>query len=715
MRALVVTSNTRLSAKLAEVLQPLVPEVDERQDGETALHTFAQNDYQLVVTDLALARLSGPDFIRKVRSLDKGRSVPIVFMSMELKDKALPQRLAQSFRVGPYLQMPFPFPRFLEAAKRALATGAQVPAVPVTPVPVSLPVPQPVAAPAPKPAARLSAPGSGPLKLVWGGSAAGSLPNFEDVMILVKTEGYTCKGRLMGGGKIVALSFHKGLPLAEFTGAGHPALDDYLKAGFLTQDEFDRLKRITPPAEVERLLAGAGVVSPGDLSKKRAEILGVRLGEVLRWPEGTLIMESQSADAGPTERLYGELALAHAVAHDVRASSNPIKLSTLQNQLKNAFLAPAKDLPYFARLLPLSAEEEKVVDLVKRPVAVQEIIRSVRQPDAAWNVIRILLALRLVTRHAQAPQGVNVEFPLAFRSSHRPAAAGSVAAKASGEDTLELIDLSGDLADELDEIVSDLRDKSAVPQQTAQQAAQSDDQRKLENELFDELARAKKVNYYELLGTKRSGFNFQEAKKKYFELQRKFSPDKFIMSAGDVMSKAQELLEKLSVAFETLSDVGKKQNYDQKLSTQQMMAGEGGSGGKTLQADVAFQSGLALMETEEWEAAVKQFEIARKIQPGVTLHEVNQAWAIYKNPKNRGNTTAVAEVKKLLNNAVVRDPRCAIGFAYRAWMLVDDGKVDLAAMEFGKALRIDANLKIAQQGLKKVEDLRKSQKKGLFG
>lgn len=700
MRALVVTGNPRLSAKLAEVLKSLASEVDERGDGEAALLSFEQADYGLIVTDLALSRLAGPELIRRIRSLDKGKNVPIMFMSPPLKDKGLPQRLARSYSLGPYLEMPFPFPRFVELAKKAIESSPAAGSAPVAPA--AMPVP----------AAATETPAVGPRKLAWGGSTPGALPNFEDVMLAVRSEGFSGKARITGAGKIVPLNFHIGLPLAEFTGAGHPILEDLNKSGIITPEEFERLRKISPPSEVERYLIGAGVISPGDLAKRRAELLGKRLGEALRWPEGILTLETQGAEPGPTERLYGELALAHAVAHDVRASTNPLKLATLQNQMKNAWLAPTKDLPFFARLLPLDNDEEKIVDQVQQPAAVAAIIGGVRNPDTAWNVIRILLALRLVSKHPQMPHGHMVEFPLSLRSMH--AAVARSKTQNAGEDSLELIDLSGDLADDLDAVVTGIRGKAA-PVQPQPASAASDPQRTLENELFDELERAKRVNYYELLGTQKNGFKFQDAKKRYFELQRKFSPDKFIMSSGDVMGRAQELLEKLSAAFETLSDIKKKEAYDQKLSTQKLMSGEGSAGGKTLQADVAFQSGLALMETDEWDSAVQQFEIARRLQPGVAAHEVSHAWALYKNPRNRGNSAVLATVKKMLNAAVVRDPRCASGFAYRAWLLVDEGKLDLALMEFNKALRIDASLRIAQQGVQKVETLKKTQKKGLFG
>lgn len=698
VRALVITGNSRLSAKLAEVLRTLPAEVDERGDGETALHAFGSNSYQLVVTDLMLTKVSGSELIRKIRGTEQGQTVPILFMSAPLKDKELPARMARSLRIGPYLQMPFPFDRFLSAAKQAVSQNGRS-AAPATgnPAPAAAPVPPTV-------------PG-GPRTFRWGAKAAGGFASFEDVMHALRQEGFTGKGRLLGGGKIITVNFQNGLPHAEFTGAGHPLIDDLLKEQLLTDSEAAALRRVAPPAEVERLITGAGVLTPGDLARRRAEYLGIRLSEVMRWPDGALTAESR-ADASGAEGRYGEVALAHAIAHDVKATTNPLKLATLQNQLKGTWLAPAKELKHFARLLPFTSEEEGVVDALREPCKPEYLARLTRQPEDAWNVIRVLLALRLVTRHSQQPSATET-FPLAFRSMHKRAATGTAAG--TGDSSVELIDLSGDLAEELDDFVTDLRDKGGEAAQQMAQAGAGDAQRQLENELFDELEKVKKRNYYEMLGTKKNGFKFQDAKKTYFDLQRKFSPDKFIMSSGEVMSKAQELLEKLSAAFETLSDVQKKQAYDQKLSNQQMLQGTGGTGGKELQADVAFQSGLALMVSEEWDSAIRQFEIARQIKPGVALHEASHAWAMYNSPKHRKNAVTLAEAKKMLNSVCVRDPRCAPAFTYRAWMLLDDGKLDLAAMEFGKALRIDPNLRHARQGLDKVEMLRKGQKKGLFG
>ncbi|UCH92099.1 MAG: DnaJ domain-containing protein [Candidatus Aminicenantes bacterium] len=81
------------------------------------------------------------------------------------------------------------------------------------------------------------------------------------------------------------------------------------------------------------------------------------------------------------------------------------------------------------------------------------------------------------------------------------------------------------------------------------------------NDLHERI-KQKRLNYYQLLGTKNAA-PIEEIKKSYFDYSRKYHPDK-INAAPDstVMMRANEVFAEINKAFEVLSDRDKKSEYD---------------------------------------------------------------------------------------------------------------------------------------------------------
>ena len=58
--------------------------------------------------------------------------------------------------------------------------------------------------------------------------------------------------------------------------------------------------------------------------------------------------------------------------------------------------------------------------------------------------------------------------------------------------------------------------------------------------------------------------------------------------------------------------------------------------------------------------------------------------------------------------------RCAEAFAFRGWMLLDEGRDGLAEGEFLKALKLNAQESHAHGGMRLIKERREAEKKGLF-
>jgi two-component system, OmpR family, response regulator TctD len=115
MRLLIVEDNTTLADWLAKLLRGANYVVDYVYDGETATFGTDLENYDLLIVDLALPKMSGIDVVRHVRA--KGLSTPILILTAK---EALESRV-EGLDAGAddYLTKPFEVEE-LDARLRAL-------------------------------------------------------------------------------------------------------------------------------------------------------------------------------------------------------------------------------------------------------------------------------------------------------------------------------------------------------------------------------------------------------------------------------------------------------------------------------------------------------------------------------------------------------------------------------------------------------------------
>lgn len=91
--------------------------VDHAEDGEKAIAKLATNQYDLVITDLAMPRVSGQELISTIRSSNKP-DVKIMVLTSETNETAM----AHTFNLGAddYLCKPFQPANLLNKVERLL-------------------------------------------------------------------------------------------------------------------------------------------------------------------------------------------------------------------------------------------------------------------------------------------------------------------------------------------------------------------------------------------------------------------------------------------------------------------------------------------------------------------------------------------------------------------------------------------------------------------
>jgi len=178
------------------------------------------------------------------------------------------------------------------------------------------------------------------------------------------------------------------------------------------------------------------------------------------------------------------------------------------------------------------------------------------------------------------------------------------------------------------------------------------------------------------------------------------------------MTLAQEVLSLYASAYSTLSSVVAKERYDEMLNADMTM-GLDGKQDDQLQARIQFQSGNAFLQMGEYENAEKALQEAYTLEPDNPMHCALLAWAIYKNPANKNSRAALDKARTLLGKSL-QSGKSAEAFAFRGWMLLEEGRDGLAEGEFLKALKLNPKEPVAGKGMKMIEEKREADKKGLF-
>ncbi len=227
-----------------------------------------------------------------------------------------------------------------------------------------------------------------------------------------------------------------------------------------------------------------------------------------------------------------------------------------------------------------------------------------------------------------------------------------------------------------------------------------------------EYAQIKDKDYYAVFGMTAGRFSFNTLKEAYFTKMREYSPERFMELSGATSSMAQEILAIYAEAYNTLSNVVAKERYDEMLNDNKTMGIDGRQDGK-LHARIQFQSGKVFLDMGEFENAEKALQEAYTLEPDNSEHTAYLAWAIYNNPVNSNSRASRERVQNLLTRSL-QIAKSAEAFAFRGWLLYDEGRDGLAEGEFLKALKINPKEPVARRGMKMIADKRESDKKGIL-
>lgn len=374
---------------------------------------------------------------------------------------------------------------------------------------------------------------------------------------------------------------------------------------------------------------------------------------------------------------------------------HPPKEDNLLRAYGSHYVALADSYYRFINFLRLNEDEKQ---LLKRLNGQQTLQQTLEGLDLGRALLRTLTELKMISFSA-AP--AEMALP-----GQRPIRIFFNDLENEPELAEEKLESFGDVLDEENGSDSGFTVPEAAAGSVSDSGAGSlaDDVRKTHAELQGK-------NYYEVFGLRTGDFSFDLLKERYFALTRKFGPEALMQLGGEEASLIEGILSIVTTAYNTLSDVVKKENYDQMLGSDKVGLGE--KGDDHFQAQVQFQSGKTFLEMEEWDDAERAIQEACNFDPNNGAYMASLAWVIYKNPKNEQSRAMRDKARQMLSRSLTLE-RSAEAFAYKGWMHLDAEQDSLAESEFSKAMKLDPRNSFARRGLRQIEEKREQEKKGLF-
>jgi CheY-like chemotaxis protein/tetratricopeptide (TPR) repeat protein len=372
------------------------------------------------------------------------------------------------------------------------------------------------------------------------------------------------------------------------------------------------------------------------------------------------------------------------------------RLRALRQQYAAYFPILAPAFYRHSNFLALKSEEQLFLQQLDGKTLLNDCLG---EGDGLLPLLQVLLTLEMISLSANPAENAVPDTPIRSQFNMIVDDSGDIGAA----DTMESFD---DLVDEsnLDEVDMTNNEAAAAQQEAGYDLA-------IGKKVRQTLAEIKDKNYYEIFKLRQGEFSFDKLKAKYFSYTHEFGPELLMQLSGEEASLVEEILSLVTNAYNTLSDVVKKERYDELLGSNSVGLGE--KGDDKFQAQIQSQSGKVFIEMEEWDNAINALQDAVNISPENGEYLAHLGWAIYKNPANERSTAMRDRAKQMINKSLSLE-RTAAGHSFKGWLLFEAGQESLAESEFSKALRIDARNALARKGKRTLQEKREQDKKGLF-
>lgn len=652
-RILLTENNQQLAFAIAERLRHQGFDVVQAVDGAAALRAIAEEVPDLLLLELKLPGLHGIELIKKLRQSPRTKDLPIVVLTGFYKGEKF-RNATMAHGINHYLEKPLKASQLISAISQELGLTPE------------------------KRDSHEHDPRPFPQHL-----RTAFLKQFSGLLTLKYPD------------TVRMLTFINGAPVALRPGYKSRDFGDFLcNRGQITTDEYNYFT--TTAAYRHDILVQIGCLQYRDLLQAEMDYLNQEL--VFAFDSGHSQASWKTIPAPELLQLItlNVPQLFYEGFHKFPGQTGELLIKTFNNK----YILLDKDYYRHINFLRLKEEEKRFVQKIDGQRKLGELISG----DFDCAPLLLTLSNLNMARFSQEPSPSANPEDLPLRTLF------NVVEEEVEINVNETLESFSDLVDE-----DEADDGLFAARESAPDSAQAVQPEPVQDDLGQEVRLIAKSlegqNHYEVFGIKPAKFSIDLLKERYFAITRKFGPEVLMQLGGEEAALVEGILSKVSTAYDTLSDIVKKERYDEMLGSDKV--GLGHKGDDRFQAQVQAESGKVFLEMEEWDNAEKALQDAVNADTNNGDYLANLAWAIYKNPKYKNSQAMQNKAKQMLNKAITME-RTAQAFAYKGWILLESGQESMAESEFNKALKLDARQAMARRGLRTLREQQEQQNKGLF-
>lgn len=221
-------------------------------------------------------------------------------------------------------------------------------------------------------------------------------------------------------------------------------------------------------------------------------------------------------------------------------------------------------------------------------------------------------------------------------------------------------------------------------------------------------------NFFQVFGVERDT-EPERIKAAYFELAKRWHADSYAdVKLGDARPKLDAIFQRITEAYETITDKAKREEYIVYLDRQSK--GLPTDVNQILRGEQLFDQAQAMIRRRDWNGAKPVLEEAIQMNPGDALYYANLGWVTYNlNPRSQQHLT---DAVQSLKRAVQEQENCPIAYQYLGQIAFARGQVLEAKRWWQKCIEWEPNNIEASRGLRMLnsrEDKDRSSKSGLLG
>jgi tetratricopeptide (TPR) repeat protein len=213
----------------------------------------------------------------------------------------------------------------------------------------------------------------------------------------------------------------------------------------------------------------------------------------------------------------------------------------------------------------------------------------------------------------------------------------------------------------------------------AEQGAADDLAATLSKEVREKHARLASLDHYEILGVARNA-GPPEIRRAYVQAAKRFHPDAVArLGLDELKREANEVFARIVRAHTTLSDPGRRRDYDDSLADP-----AAGDASQLAQAEMLYRKATLLLRAGKFADAIRLLEPCVALWPEEPAYHSDLGWALFKQPK-----PALLAARGRLERALSLAPRDARAHLRLAVVLAALGDEAGASRERGVAQRFD--------------------------